>query len=175
MSSELSKISSAPRALRSRKRVRGAFTVEFLVAFVPLLLGWTCTWQLSRYFVGRLVFKHSAIVGARAASVLSKKNENNPGPSAEDAKEEDIEKAVKAAVGPWSSVLKIQKVEVDDKSSKDDPYNLVRVKLTAKYKCGIPLAGRIVCGTSGSRTWKTEAELPHQGALYKYDKEKDDL
>ena len=48
--------------------VRGGVYVEFLVAFLPLLLFYGALMQLALLAVGGLMVEHSAVLGARAAS-----------------------------------------------------------------------------------------------------------
>lgn len=58
------------RLVASARDSRGVVYVEFVVAFMPLLLLFLAICQLSLLTMGRLVVQHSALCGARAAIVV---------------------------------------------------------------------------------------------------------
>lgn len=145
---------------------RGAVLVEFLVAFTPLMITFSCFVQLSQMATAKLVVKHSAIVGARAAAVISNKNNNTPDQPKGDNKA-DIEAGVRAALGPWAKQMASVNVTVHDKSSCSDPYGLVKVTVTAEHRCNVPFGGRLMCGAVGAtHTLEQAYAMPHQGARY---------
>lgn len=152
---------------------RGAVLVEFLVALMPLMITFFGSLQLMQVATARVVVKHGAIVGARAAAVISNKNRNTPDqPNGSDA---DVEAGVKLAMGPWVKTMQSIDVRVDDQSSCDDPYGPVTVTVRAEYKCSVPF-GNLIC--SGMRFdgfhWnrpnaypiEQRFTFPHQGARY---------
>ena len=146
---------------------RGAVLVEFLVAFMPLMITFSCFVQLAQMATAKLVVKHSAIVGARAAAVISNKNKNTPDQKKGD-NQADIESGVHAALGPWDGTMSTVRVVVDDKSSCDDPYGLVKVTVTAEHQCRVPFGGRLLCGAvNATHTLEQAYSMPHQGARYK--------
>lgn len=140
---------------------------EFVIAIVPVLTTFFSFVQLSRIASARLVLKHSAIVGARAAAVMSNGNNTAPDQPSGDQKGE-ITKAVKSAMGPWftkAGAFTTVNVTVTDQSNKDDPYNWVEVKVETLYACNVPM-GFIACGGNTKRLEETY-KMPHQGANYK--------
>lgn len=144
---------------------RGAVLVEFVIAIVPILLTFFTFVQLSRVATARLVVKHSAIIGARAASVIS--NQHNNTPDAKNDGKADIKTAVQLALGTWYTKGSITNVDVvvTDQSSRSDYYGWVTVKVTATYHCNVPM-GWTACG--GKQTQLVETfRMPHQGAIYK--------
>jgi uncharacterized membrane protein YgcG len=146
---------------------RGAVLVEFVVAFMPLMITFSCFVQLSQMATAKIVVKHSAIVGARAAAVISNGKNNTPDQAKGD-NQADIKAGVNAALGPWKKTMTNVDVAIDDKSSCTDPYGLVTVTVTADYKCSVPFGGRLLCGAVGAtRTLKQAYGFPHQGARYK--------
>lgn len=146
---------------------KGAVLVEFLVALMPLMITFSCFVQLAQSATAKLVVKHSAIVGARAAAVISNKNNNTPD-QPKGANQADIEAGVKAALGPWLPHMQSVQVQVEDTSSCDDPYGLVKVTVTVEHKCEVPFGGRLVCGAGGAtHTFRQAYSFPHQGARYK--------
>ena len=146
------------------KDQKGAVLAEFVIAVVPLLMTFFSFVQLSKIATARLVVKHGTIIGARAASVIS--NANNNTPDAKNDGKQDITNAVKLGMGPWVSKGSITSVnvEVQDQSSRDDPYGWVTVTVTAQYRCTVPM-GFIACG-GVSKQLQESYRMPHQGALY---------
>jgi Flp pilus assembly protein TadG len=137
---------------------------EFVIAIVPLLMIFFSFVQLSKIATARLVVKHGTIVGARAASVISNKNGNLPG--VKDDGEADIRAAVEVAMAPWSAQGSITNVDVqvNDQSSRSDPYGWVTVTVKATYNCKVPM-GFIACGGK-TKTLEETYRMPHQGANY---------
>ncbi|MBN9166968.1 MAG: hypothetical protein J0I07_38915 [Myxococcales bacterium] len=154
------------RALRRdlRRDTRGAVMAEFVIAIVPLLMTFFSFVQLSKVATARLVVKHGTIIGARAASVIS--NANNNTPDAKGDGKADIQNAVRVAMAPWTAKGSITgvDVQVNDQSSRDDPYGWVTVTVKATYNCNVPM-GFIACG-GRSKTLEESYRMPHQGAIY---------
>jgi hypothetical protein len=122
--------------------------------------------QLSKVATARLVVKHSAIIGARAAAVIANGKNNTPDQE-KQTNEEEITNGVKAALGPWwskSGGITSVTVKVTDTSSRGDPYNWVEVKVSATYACRVPL-GFLACARP-SKVLVETFRMPHQGALY---------
>jgi Flp pilus assembly protein TadG len=137
--------------------------VEFVIAIVPILTMFFSFVQLSRIATARLVVKHGAIVGARAAAVMTNGKDNTPDqPAGTNAGA--VGGAVRAAIGPWNKTMAVN-VAIDDASSRGDPYGWVEVKVTATYVCNVPL-GFIACGGPVKRIEETY-RMPHQGATYR--------
>jgi len=155
---------------RLMKDTKGAVMAEFVIAIVPVLTTFFSFVQLSRVATARLVVKHSAIAGARAAAVMSNANDNLPDQPG-GGQQGEITKAVKASMGPWfarSGGITSVNVAVKDSSSRARPngqYEWVEVKVTALYACKVPM-GFIACGGNTKKIEET-FKMPHQGALYK--------
>src|SRR5262245_32602209 len=90
------------RSKRLLRDVRGAVLVEFVVAIVPVLTMFFTFVQLAKIASARLVVKHAAIVGARAAAVIANGKGNTPD-QPKKPNDDQITTAVKAALGPWWS------------------------------------------------------------------------
>jgi Flp pilus assembly protein TadG len=145
---------------------RGAVLVEFAVAFMPLMITFSAFVQLQQMATARLVVKHSAIVGARAAAVISNKARNTPDAKGEDNVDE-VKAGVMAALGPWKNTMANVNVTVDDTSTCEDPYGMVSVTVTADYKCSVPFSNIFMCGAAKKHTFKPMvSRFPHQGARY---------
>ena len=144
---------------------------EFVIAVIPLMMTFFGFMQVSKIFAAGLGVRHAAVIAARTASVYSNRANNNPG-----AKGDGMAEATQAAgvvLAPWIADGSISSVtaEVDDRSSRDDPYGPVQVQVTATYRCNVPMMGRIIC-PGGRKTISTKnmagfsAQMPHQGAKY---------
>ncbi len=154
---------TTPSLLRDR---RGAVLVEFIVALMPMMMTFFGFVEVSKIYAAKLATKHATITAARAAAVFSNAHENNPG--AEGSGEEQAKGAAAAALGPWigNGAISSVDVTVTDRSSKEDPYGPVTVKVTATYQCKVPMMGQVVC-KGGTMKIPYEATMPHQGAKYK--------
>jgi hypothetical protein len=62
--------------VRPRDGTAGAVYVEFLIAFLPLLIFFLCLWQVSILFTTKLFVDHAASSGARAAAVIIAEDPN---------------------------------------------------------------------------------------------------
>jgi hypothetical protein len=161
-------VRQAKRKSKMRRNTRGAVLAEFVIAIVPVLTAFFSFVQLSKLATGRLVVKHGAIIGARAAAVMTNAHENNPGQEA-GLHEDEVKQGVQMAMLPWllNGAMSGVSVKVEDTSDEEDPYNWVNVEVTTTYNCNVPMGGAIVCGLGRTKTLKSAYRMPHQGAIYK--------
>jgi Flp pilus assembly protein TadG len=147
-----------------RRGARGAVLAEFMIVMVPLMTMFFSFVQLSKLATARLIVKHGAIIGARAASVFS--NAHNNLPEATGDGQAEITEGVRQAMGNWVEEGSISAVDVavNDMSSRGDPYGWVVVTVKATYQCRVPL-GFIACGGK-TKTFVESYRMPHQGAIY---------
>lgn len=148
---------------------RGAVLAEFVIALLPLLTCFFVFVQISALGIAKLMVKHSAVVGARAAAVFSNKNDNCPECQGDGVGA--VNAAARSALVTWQGKFSSVSATVDDTSTRDKgdegfgPYGLVTVTVRATYRCEVPL-GRIIC--PGSVVTITEKKsMPHQGARYR--------
>jgi len=127
--------------------------------------------QVSKRFTAALGVRHAAVIAVRTVAVYSNRADNNPGQDGDGASQ--ARQAAGAALAPWIADGSISNVnvEVEDRSSRSDPYGPVQVNVTATYNCRVPMMGRVIC--SGGRTTIStrnmngfSAQMPHQGAKY---------
>lgn len=161
------KTEQAEKSLLTDKR--GAVLAEFVVAIMPLLTVFFVFVQISALSIAKLLVKHSAVVGARAAAVFSNKNDNCPECQGDGVAE--VNGAVRSALVNWQDRFSSVNATVDDRSNRDKgdegfgPYGLVTVTVRARYQCKVPL-GKMIC-PGGELTITEIKSLPHQGARYK--------
>jgi len=158
---------------------RGAVYVEFLIAFLPMFIFFMCLLQMAGVHMAKLDTLHAAETGVRAAIVVlpddpAQYNKIEVG-RIDGKRRDDI---VKAASLPLAAVRSVAGVKVTFPSSaggNDDRTavgrdELVRVKVSAIYRCTIPIAKFFVCDAlTTTRKLTAEAALPNQGADYSYE------
>ncbi len=152
------------QARRQKAAARGAVLVEFVVAIVPLLVAFFCLVQLAKLYSAKIVLDHAAITASRAAIVILPPNPDAPRDPAKGQR--DVTRAAELAMGPWKTSRAFTSVSVDARTPTE-PYGMTSVRVTATYRCSVPIGGWIVCGLGGTKTMTSEASLPNQGARYK--------
>ncbi len=143
---------------------------ELAVVLPPMLATFFGLAQVTKLETTKLLVMHAAVCGARTAAVTSNVHGNNPGtPRGEN----DLpRRAVREALLPFieAGTLSEPEVSVDDASSTADPSGPVRVTVTTKVRCSVPMMGRVVC-KGPEKVFRAVAELPHQGATYADERE----
>ena len=169
------------RASRDRagRGTEGAVYVEFLIAFMPLLVMFMSLVQLAFVQIANIVTKHAAVAAARAAVVVLPDDPSYYGGQkvneAAGARLTAIEGAAKARLMAVSTSPNIKlrfpsSPGGDDSKTSFENDDLVRVQLEFDYPCLIPIGSFFVCRSlSLHKTLKAEATLPNQGAGYEYD------
>lgn len=176
-----------------RGRTAGAVYVEFLIAFMPVLVTFMCLWQMSRMYTTALAVQHAAVIAARSGAVVfaddpQKYNGEAVG-QITSKRREAVEGSALFALAPFILDGSLVSVKVTFPStpngheertsynaSSADPntadaqrVDLVRAHIEATFRCRIPLADRIACNPlTRTRTIVREAAMPYQGARYDY-------
>ena len=146
--------------------------VEFAASALTLFTIFFGFTQVAAIQSANLVLKHSAMVAARAAAVITNSTGTiNPSPQGSQSGDPagEVQQAAIAALGKYAQKGRYQNVRVDinDQSNESDPYGMICVTVNADYRCGVPLGGRLVCGLKGRSSQKAMACHAHQGARYK--------
>ncbi|HET7538712.1 MAG TPA: TadE/TadG family type IV pilus assembly protein [Polyangiaceae bacterium] len=166
----------------------GAAYVEFLIAFLPIFVLFVCVWQFGRIFTVRVLCSHAAIAGARAAAVVVAEPEDNGVVNHQitDDKKQQITIAVYAALAPVIANDWLSSIDVDfpagsgpadlTPNAKDfslTPPTLLHVRVSARYRCTLPFADRLMCDHAHDSGWTfpivAEGSFPYQSARYAYD------
>ena len=155
------------RARRSSSRAdtRGAVLAEFAIAIVPMLMAFFCFFQLGVFMVGKMIVRHAAIVGARAASVVTGGGATNPTlEGAPQGTNGDVESAVNQALGVWGdNKMLVADTTIDDSGGA---HATLTVHVNATFQCNTPLGKYWVCG-GDTKTFTEVASMPKQGATYR--------
>jgi hypothetical protein len=171
---------SRPSRLPSRRGLRdkrGAVYVEFLAAFMPIFLSFWCLLQSAGLYSAKLVTMHSAYLGARAAAVvLDDKKSKYGGQEQYEAggkRKDAVTRAVQMGLAANTSLIwPLANVELEGSDGKEKEKfgrdQVVTVKIDVPYRCGLPLADKVVCGFGGYRMISGEAKMVVHGADYEF-------
>jgi hypothetical protein len=159
---------------------RGAVYVEFLAVFLPIFFSFWVLLQSAGFYAAKLVTMHAAYLGARAAAVVLPDNPSEYGESGgggvgkpEGKRKEAIESAVKMGLAANGSLIwPMAEVEVlGADGAKKGQFNreeVVMVRVTVPYYCGLPVADKVICGFGGMRPIRSQATHVIHGADYEY-------
>lgn len=181
--------------MRRPDRQRGAIFVEFLIVFLPLLALILCLIQLALIYVGKATSQRAANAAVRAAVVILDDDPRYyggaPRNAATGARLEEIRRAaviplaslsaatgtVARAVGLSEPGLGASLAWADGATTVSFPSGTsvglesdVTVRVTHRFRCGVPLGRWVLCHEGGGQwiTLRAEATLPNQGARYAY-------
>jgi hypothetical protein len=159
---------------------RGAVYVEFLVAFLPVLVFFMSLVQLADLQAASVVVQHAAFMATRAAIVVLPDDPAHYGGApvnqAVGRRRRDIERAARAPLRAVTSTPKLAVTFPDASSGGDrtsfERDSLVRVRVEFEYECKVPIGRMVVCGPRASRRKLAgQAAMPNQGAGYLYAEE----
>lgn len=160
--------------LRRFARCRsGSVGTEMIVAFGPLTLMFFSIWQESLLCTGQALTEHAAIAAARSASVVLPDDPARYGGSAANTASPQrvaaVRQAAVRAMAPLVFDETIENVEVSIPSAGTiQPGQDVKVKVTATFRCALPLVKVILCSANGTTPLVAEQTLPAQAARYQY-------
>jgi hypothetical protein len=153
---------------------RGSVATEFIVAFGPLTIFFFSIWQESLLTSGQSLTQHAAVAAARSATVVLPDDPARYGGSAANSVSPQRSDAVRAAAVRAMSPLVFDETVTDVQvafpgaTGQLQPGQDITVKVTATFRCVLPLAKVILCGTKGTMPLTAEATLPVQAARYQY-------
>jgi hypothetical protein len=167
-----------------RNDSRGAVYAEFLVAFMPIFVGFLSLCQFMELTTANIITKHAAEMTARAAIAVLHDDPKYYGGaglgSFSGQRKSEIERAAQMMLAPFHGTQNDVRVKMKGSYGRDE---LVDVKLEFDCPCNVPVGRYVLCsswkwtytgGTGGSasgRVTKTlygQAALPNQGADYTY-------
>jgi Flp pilus assembly protein TadG len=160
-----------------RRDSRGAVYVEFLIAFLPLLVFFSSLVQLTVLQTADIVTKHAAVTAARAAVVvLPDDPKYYDGATVNHAEGQRLSDIQLAAMIPLTAIDPDPRVQLTFPSSAtgtDDrsafgPHDTVNVRVAYTYKCAIPIGNVLACGPSRTKQLVGLASMPNQGANFEY-------
>jgi hypothetical protein len=158
---------SAPGQRSIHKDTRGAALIEFVIAFLPMLMVFFSFAQAAQLAKAKLMMKHAAIAAARAAVVIKDKDSGSTTNPGDNGEETDITWAANVALGQYLLDGNVDAAGVDcQRPDTSDPFGLVTCTVKATYHCDVPLGKFLVCG-GGTMDLTERMSLPLQGARYR--------
>lgn len=153
---------------RPRLDTRGAVTVEYLVAFLPVLLFFASVWQLADLYAAQLIVRRAASAAGRAASVVLPDDPHwyggAPVNAYTGARRTQIELAANIILAASPRMLEGPEVSVTGASGNGPLTATVRATLLC-----YPGWSVFVCGVDGQQQLSASARYPYHGATYGYE------
>ena len=158
---------------------KGAVYVEFLITFLPMFCFFLCLVQFCFLNIASFMVKHAAEMTARAAIVVipddPKEYGGVPVGQVQGKRKDEIERAAWTILAPLKGTKNDLSIDMKSSYTRDE---MVEVKITFDYVCGIPFGKFIVCDGDYGNRWNGlivdkykltgQASLPNQGADYTY-------
>jgi Flp pilus assembly protein TadG len=156
---------------------KGAVYVEFLIAFLPILVLFSGLFQLGVAQTADLVTQHAAVTAARAAMVVLPDDpqyyDGIPENHIQGARLDDITSAAAMSLSAIDSAPRVQ-VNIPSKPGGTDnrpvvgEHDIVITQVKYTFPCRVPIGNLLVCGFGGEKTLTAEAAMPNQGTNESY-------
>jgi hypothetical protein len=147
---------------------RGAISVEYLVAFIPVMFFFTSTWQLADLYATHLLVQRAASAAGRAASVVLPDDPVFYGGAAVNVyagvRKQHVERAAMLVLAASLRVRDDVAVSLSGYSGNGP----LTATVTANLIC-FPGWGMFVCGADGIADLTASAQYPYHGASYPYE------
>ena len=143
----------------------GAIYVEFLIAFLPLLVLFFCVAQFADLYAARFVVNHAAYRTARAGAVVYP---DDPEHYNAVSKDEEVEAAGYAILAAKRNIVS---AEIDVAHGEVNDRTPVEVRIAARVECVVPIANRLMCQAFAARPTRRlegSARLIAHAAGYDY-------
>jgi nucleotide-binding universal stress UspA family protein len=145
----------------------GAVSVEFLVAFLPVMLFFASVWQLADLYAAQLIVQRAASAAGRAASVVLPDDpfyyKGEPKDRYGGERRRQVERAAELVLRASGRIMNNPAVEVEGHRG----IGPLTARVRADYSC-FPGWGVLVCGARGRRTLTASARFAYHGASYVY-------
>jgi hypothetical protein len=156
--------------MKLSRDTRGALFVEHLIAFLPVLYFFLCTWQLIELFTTDLIVRRAANAAVRAAVVVLPDDPNALGRdnginTYTGLRREYVQRAAELVLLSASSVEDNVSVELSGTFSEHNP---ITAEVTVHFRCTASWVN-IVCGGQPTRTLSARSTHAYQGARFSYD------
>lgn len=147
---------------------RGAVSVEYLVAFLPVMFLFTSTWQLADLYATHLLVQRAASAAGRAASVVLPDDPifygGAPVNVYSGVRKQQVERAALLVLAASLRVRDDVQVTLAGYSGNGPLTATVRANLIC-----YPGWGVLVCGPDGIADLTASAQYPYHGASYPYE------
>ncbi|MET0340490.1 MAG: hypothetical protein ABW252_05780 [Polyangiales bacterium] len=147
---------------------RGAAMVEYLIAFLPVMMLFASIWQVADAYAAHLIVQRAASAAGRAASVVLPDDPffygGAPVDVYEGVRRAQIERAAHLVLVASSKIAAAPEVRIEGTFSGNGP---ITATVDARYRC-YPGWGVLVCGVDGLLPLTASARYPYHGARYGY-------
>ena len=155
---------------RLRSSTRGAIMVEFLIAYMPVLVGFLMFWQLGELIVAKLVVERASSAAGRAAVVVLPDDAAFYDGDVQDTFAGNRKRQIRMAAGmilqASPHISENFTVDVSNPPVTGDRIGTIKVRVDAEYRCNVL---QWVCGATGVTILHAETEHAYQGARYDYE------
>ncbi len=156
---------------RVRASESGAVMVEFLIAYLPVLVAFLMFWQLGELLVAQLVVERASSAAGRAAIVVLPDDPAFYAGQAQAAYDGQRKREVRLAAGMMlaASPHLSENFNVDVQNipaQGDDSVQELAVEVDAEFRCN---RLRWVCGADGVTVLKASSQHTYHGANYEYE------
>jgi Flp pilus assembly protein TadG len=154
----------------------GAVYVEFVIAFMPLMVMFSGLFQLGMLQIADVVTQHAAVTAARAAMVILPDNPIYYDTGVDQIggqRYADIQLAAQTtltAIDP-SPQVQVRFVNTAGGSapvSSVGQFDILHAQVLYQYACRIPIGSLLVCGPAAAKLLTAESDMPNQGANESY-------
>jgi len=154
----------------------GAVYVEFLIAFMPLLLMFSGLLQLGMAQIAAIVTQHAAVTAARAAMVILPDNPIYYDTGVDQIGGQRSAEIQLAAQKTLSAIDPSPQVQVrfvgapggNTPVTSVGRFDVLHAQVLYQYPCRIPIGNVLVCGPGASKLLTAESDMPNQGANENY-------
>jgi Flp pilus assembly protein TadG len=156
--------------MKLARDTRGALFVEHLIAFLPVMYLFLCTWQLIELFTTDLIVRRAANAAVRAAVVVLPDDPNAFGRDTgintyTGLRREYVQRAAELVLMAAGNIEDNVEVQVSGTFSEHNP---VTAEVRARFRCTASWVN-IVCGGQATRTLVGRSTHAYQGARFSYD------
>lgn len=166
--------------MRLIKDQRGAATVEFIIAILPMFIFFLALWQYAYMQIAQITVQHASVAAARAAAVIlwdDPKDYDNVVMGKLDGKRKDHVAAAAQLVLTAMPGLVLSDVKLVDNSTSNaakksgdvmQPNDMLRVEVDVVMVCDVPGSKSLYCAPLGAKLLKAWGAFPSQGANFTY-------
>src|SRR4051812_40634572 len=154
----------------SRSEAGGAVMVEFLIAYLPVLISFLAFWQLGELLVAQMVVERASSAAGRAAVVVLGDDPAFYAGQTQNEYEGERKREIRLAAGMMLSasphLSENFTLAIDDVPQSNETAAEITVKLDAEFRCK---RLTFVCGVDGLTVLSANSQHTYHGANYTYE------
>ncbi len=158
------------RGRDQRLETGGAVMVEFLIAYLPVLISFLMFWQLGELIVAQMIVDRASSAAGRAAVVVLPDDgafyDGEPQDVFDGNRKRQIRMAAGMILQASPHLSENFTVDVSNIPTSDDHVDEIGVDVTAEFRCQ---RLQWVCGLGGLTVLHAASQHTYQGARYEYE------